>query len=59
MKNILAATDFSPASRHAIKYAAEMAISFKCQLIIINVYAIPIMTEASVITFSLDELERN
>lgn len=59
MKTIIAASDFSPASRNAINYAAEMALSFKARLVVLHVYSIPVMAEAPLIAFTLDELEKN
>jgi nucleotide-binding universal stress UspA family protein len=42
MKTILIATDFSPAAINAANYAAEMALALKGNLVVLNVYQIPV-----------------
>lgn len=48
IKNILAPTDFSVPSRHALKYAAELAKRFEAQLHLVTVVesVIPLIPEA-------------
>ena len=43
MKKIILATDFSPAAYNAAIYAAHMAMAIKTDLVLLHVYAIPIV----------------
>lgn len=43
MKAILAPTDFSSASFNAVNYAAHLAVELKCNLILLNVYQLPVI----------------
>jgi nucleotide-binding universal stress UspA family protein len=57
MKTIIAATDFSPASMNAMNYAADMAMSVKAQLVLLNVYSLPVVyNNGPVITMPVEEL---
>lgn len=58
MKTILATTDFSPASRNAVNYAAELALGFKAQLVLFHAYAVPIVNEATIPLVSLESIEK-
>jgi nucleotide-binding universal stress UspA family protein len=51
IKNILAPTDFSVPSRHALKYAAELAKRFQAQLHLVTVVenVIPLVPEAGML----------
>ncbi len=42
MKTILVPTDFSVASRNAVKYAAELAKHFGSKLVLLNAYSMPV-----------------
>lgn len=42
MKQIIIATDFSPASTNAVQYGAKMALSVNAQLILLHVYQSPV-----------------
>lgn len=42
METILLATDFSPAARNAGHYAAEMALSIQADLLLLNVFELPV-----------------
>jgi len=46
MNTILVATDFSDNGSKAVKYAAHMALRLNSQLVILNVYHIPLGSEA-------------
>ena len=57
MKTIIAATDFSPASLNAVNYAADMAVSVNADLLILNVYNIPVVyMDGPVIAMPVEEL---
>ena len=43
MKTILVATDFSPVAENAALYAAEMALAFKAEVLLLHVYEIPVI----------------
>lgn len=58
MNTILAATDFSTASRNAVNYAAELAKSYKAKLVLFHAYSLPVLTETPVPVATLDELEK-
>lgn len=59
MKLILAPTDFSPISDYAIKYATDMAIAMGTNLMLVNVYQLPIsFLEVPLVTISLDEIRK-
>ncbi|MEO9147141.1 MAG: universal stress protein [Ginsengibacter sp.] len=49
MKNILVATDFSPASRNAVKYAVSLAQSFRAKIILVNIVTPPIIVDDSIL----------
>lgn len=60
MKTILAATDFSKASRHAVTYAAEMAKKCKAKLVLLHSYLPPVMlSDVPVVIPGLEELEKD
>lgn len=57
MKTIIAATDFSPVSLNAVNYAADLAISLNAELLLLNVYNIPVVyRDGPVYTLPADEL---
>ncbi len=59
MKLILAPTDFSPISDNAIKYATDMAMAMGTNLMLVNVYQLPIsFSEVPLVTISLDEIRK-
>lgn len=59
MKLIIAPTDFSPISDNAIKYATDMASAMGTNLMLVNVYQLPIsFSEVPLVTISLDEIRK-
>jgi len=57
MKLIIAPTDFSPISDNAIKYATDMATTMQTNLMLVNVYQLPIsFSEVPLVTISLDQI---
>ena len=45
MKTIIAATDFTKASWNALRFAAEMAIDFETDLLIVHATHIPVVSD--------------
>jgi nucleotide-binding universal stress UspA family protein len=45
MKTIIAATDFSPASKNALRFAADMAVDFQTDLLIVHATHIPVVSD--------------
>ncbi|WP_317897606.1 universal stress protein [Aurantibacillus circumpalustris] len=58
MKNILAATDFSRASRNALNYAAEFAKKNKAKLILFHSYLPPVIVSDVPVIIPFEELEK-
>jgi nucleotide-binding universal stress UspA family protein len=59
MKKILAATDFSKASRNAINHAAQLAKKSGSELILFHVYRPPVLaTEGHIVMPGLDNLRK-
>ena len=57
MKLIIAPTDFSALSDNAIKYATDMATTMGMNLMLVNVYQLPIsFSEVPLVTISLDHI---
>jgi nucleotide-binding universal stress UspA family protein len=57
MRTIIAAIDFSPASRNAAHYAAQLALAMNTELLLINVVQVPvIITEIPVPASVFDEM---
>jgi nucleotide-binding universal stress UspA family protein len=57
MKLIIAPTDFSTLSDNAIKYATDMATIMGMNLMLVNVYQLPIsFSEVPLVTISLDQI---
>ena len=57
MKLIIAPTDFSAISDNAIKYATDMATAMGTNLMLVNVYQLPIsFSEVPLVTISLDQI---
>ena len=57
MKLIILPTDFSPISDNAVKYAADMATTMGMNLMLVNVYQLPIsFSEVPLVTISLDQI---
>ena len=60
MKTIIATTDFSKESRAAVNYAARLALSTKCELILLHATYIPIVSDSFIdVSITLDEIEQN
>jgi nucleotide-binding universal stress UspA family protein len=58
MKTIIAPTDFSPVSINAVNYAADMACTTGCDLLILHVYQQPvIVAEVPVPIYGVDDDE--
>jgi len=58
MKTIIAPTDFSPLSVNAVNYAADMACSTGCELLLLHVYPLPVMAgEVPVPVYGIDDSE--
>ena len=57
MKTIIAATDFSPISLNAVNYAVDMAMSVNANLLLLNVYSIPVVySDGPIFTLPVEEL---
>jgi nucleotide-binding universal stress UspA family protein len=57
MKLIIVPTDFSAISDNAIKYASDMATAMGTNLMLVNVYQLPIsFSEVPLVTISLDQI---
>lgn len=59
MKDILATTDFSPASMNAVNYAAKLALDTNSKLILLHATHIPVVSDSFFdMGFTLEELEK-
>jgi len=59
MKLIIAPTDFSAISDNAIRYATDMAVAMGTNLMLVNVYQLPIsFSEVPLVTISMDEIRK-
>lgn len=59
MKLIIAPTDFSPIADNAVKYATEMSRAMGANLMLVNVYQLPISySEVPLVNISLDEIRK-
>ena len=57
MKTVIAAIDFSPASRNAARYAADLAVSLKADLLLVNVVEMPVtIGEVPQSGYALDQI---
>lgn len=60
MKKIIVPTDFSPVALNALNYAADMAIEINAELLLVNIYNIPVSyTEVPVVMVSVEEMKKN
>jgi nucleotide-binding universal stress UspA family protein len=59
MKTILVTTDFSVAANNAVNYAADMALSIKAGLVLLNVVQTPIGYSDLPIVISLEDMMRS
>lgn len=60
MKTILAASDFSKASRNAIQYAAQAAKKTGAKLVLFHAYHPPVaVSDGYIVTPSLEEMKKN
>ena len=58
MKTILVPTDFSISAKNAADYAAQLALQFHAEIILLHAYHVPIpVTEVPIITITPDELQ--
>lgn len=59
MKTLLVPTDFSPASINSVHYAAEMAKTIGADLLLVNVYKVPMTySDISLVDLSVDALKQ-
>ncbi len=60
MKTIIVPTDFSPVSINAANFAADMAIAINANILLFNVYNIPVAfsSEVPLMLISVDELKQ-
>lgn len=59
MKLIIAPTDFSPLADNAVRYSIDMAKAIGANLMLVNVYQLPISySEVPLVNISLDELRK-
>ena len=60
MKTIIVPTDFSPVSINAVNFAADMAIAINANILLFNVYNIPVAFSSGVplMLISVDELKQ-
>ena len=59
MKLLIVPTDFSPVADNALKYAMDMALAMNTNIMLVNVYQLPISySEVPLVTISLDELRK-
>jgi nucleotide-binding universal stress UspA family protein len=56
-KNILVATDFGEAARHAGDVACELAAKFGARLTLLHVWTVPMPAYAETITLPLDRIQ--
>src|SRR5688572_21816630 len=57
MKTIIASTDFSTVSVNAVNYAADMAMAINAELVLFNLYDIPVpMGDGIILPLSIDEI---
>ncbi len=58
MKKIIAPTDFSPVSINAVNYAADMACTTGCDLLLLHIYPLPVMAgDVPVPIYGIDDSE--
>lgn len=57
-KNILVATDFGEAARHAADVACELAAKFGAKLTVLHVWTVPTPAYAESITLPLDRIQK-
>lgn len=59
MKTIIAPTDFSPVAANAVNFAADMAVALDANLLLFNVYNIPVAYgEVPVALVSVEEIKK-
>lgn len=59
MKTIIVPTDFSPVALNATNYAADMAIAVNAEILLVNIYTIPVSyTEVPVAMISIEEMKK-
>lgn len=59
MKLLIVPTDFSPVADNALKYAMDMALAMNTNIMLVNIYQLPISySEVPLVTISLDELRK-
>ncbi len=61
MKTIIVATDFSPVALNATHFAVDMALAIKADLLLLNVYSIPVAYSSDVplMLVSVDQLRES
>ena len=59
MKTIIVPTDFSPVALNATNYAADMAIAVDAEILLVNIYTIPVSySEVPVALISTEEMKK-
>ncbi|MBK7290604.1 MAG: universal stress protein [Chitinophagaceae bacterium] len=59
MKTIIVPTDFSPVALNATNYAADMAIAVNAEILLVNIYTIPVSySEVPVAMISIEEMRK-
>lgn len=59
MKTIIVPTDFSPIALNATNYAADMALAINAEILLVNIYQIPVSyTEVPVALISTEEMQK-
>ena len=59
MKTIIVPTDFSPVALNATNYAAAMAIAVNAEILLVNIYTIPVSySEVPVAMISIEEMKK-
>ena len=59
MKTIIVPTDFSPVALNATNYAADMAIAVNAEILLVNIYTIPVSySEVPVAMISIEEMKK-
>ncbi len=59
MKTIIVPTDFSPVALNATNYAVDMAIAVNAEILLVNIYTIPVSyTEVPVAMISTEEMKK-
>lgn len=59
MKTIIVPTDFSPVALNATNYAVDMALAINAEILLVNIYQIPVSyTEVPIALISTEEMQK-